>query len=214
MFPLKRCSMLGLVLLLAAGDASAHSWLNELLVHRTPSYTEEGEKACLVCHAGAKMRAVNKGVHGNHENPLTPFSKHQCESCHGPGSIHVSRAHGGKGFPALIEFGAGPRRALRDKQVGACLSCHENGDIGMEVTTFTGTTHDRWLVSCPSCHQVHVESDPILERKQQPGICLACHIREETEHPKVGNRVPDFSRMGCAGCHRVHRLPRAEQSED
>lgn len=211
MFQPKREILLLFVLCAFVGDAVAQSWMNDLLVHRTPSFTEEGRDSCLVCHSGEKMRAVAKSAHGDPDNPLTPFAQHQCESCHGPGSIHVSRAHGGKGYPPLTTFGYQRGAATRDQQVEACLSCHTNEESGIKVTPFHGTLHDKWIVNCSSCHQVHAEADPVLNRRLQADVCLACHMNQKTEHRKVGNRVPDFSRMGCAGCHRVHRLPKPDK---
>ena len=214
MFLLKRIVVLAFVLGCYAGNTFAQSWVNELLVHRTPSYTEGGAEDCLICHSGEKMRGVAQGPHGDTENPLTPFGQQQCESCHGACSIHISRAHGGKGYPPLTVFGHENGAAPRDVQIEACSGCHagEGGDI--KTTQFHGTLHDKWIVNCASCHQVHVEADPVLNRRTQAGVCLNCHTEQKDEHPKVGKRIPDFDRMGCAGCHKVHRLPKPETSED
>lgn len=205
------CLLLICLLAILPGPVAAGSWLNELLVKRTPSYTEEGAESCLACHAGEKMRAVMRGPHGDPENPHTPFAHHECESCHGPGSIHVSRAHGGKGYPPLTIFGYQRGAAPRDEQVEACMDCHADSTSGIDVVPFEGTLHDKWIINCSSCHQVHAESDPVMDRRSQAEICFACHSNKKEEHPKVGKRVPNFDRMGCAGCHRVHRLPKPEE---
>jgi hypothetical protein len=39
-------------------------------------------------------------------------------------------------------------------------------------------------------------------------------MNQKTEHRKVGRGIPDFNRMGCAGCHRVHRLPKAKEGAE
>ena len=192
---------------LLAADAGAQSWLEEYLVHRNPSFTEEGSGSCYVCHAGENMRAMNESVHGNPDNPLSPAALHECESCHGPGSIHISRAHGGRGFPPLIVFGYGDEAAPRSTQISACLYCHD-GDDGTKPVTWEGTVHDRMIVKGTGCHRAHVRQDPVMERASQAEVCLHCHKTTRDGHPQVGKRVPDFSRMGCAGCHRVHRLPK------
>ncbi|MBT8051614.1 MAG: hypothetical protein KJO70_10490 [Gammaproteobacteria bacterium] len=190
----------------------AESWFNELLVKRAPAYTQEGAEACLACHAGEKMRAVGRSAHGDPDNPLTPFALHECESCHGRGSIHISRAHGGKGYPPLTIFGYTRGAAPRDEQVEACLDCHADESSGIDAVPFEGTLHDKWIINCSSCHRVHAENDPVMTRRNQAEICFACHSSKKEEHPKVGKRVPDFDRMGCAGCHRVHRLPKPEKN--
>lgn len=214
MFVLKRKYVLVLLLCVLASNAETQTWMNDLLVHRTPSYTEGGPEDCLVCHSGEKMRGISKGVHSDIENPLTPFARNSCESCHGPGSIHVSRAHGGKGYPPLTIFGYERGAATRDEQVEVCLGCHTDQDSGIKVTPFHDTLHDKWIVNCSSCHKVHVEADPVLNRRLQAEVCFTCHSKQKEEHRKVGKRVPDFSRMGCAGCHRVHRLPKPEKKDD
>ena len=192
---------------LLAANAGAQSWLEQYLVHRNPSFTEEGAGSCYVCHAGENMRAMTESVHGNPDNPLSPAALHECESCHGPGSIHISRAHGGRGFPPLIVFGYGDEAASRPVQLSACMYCH-NGDGGSKPVPFEGTVHDRLTVNCSACHRAHVREDPVMERGSQARICLHCHAAQADSHPKVGQRVPDFDRMGCAGCHRIHRAPR------
>ena len=212
MFSLKRNAVLFLLWVAFASNVHAQAWVNDLLVHRMPSYTEGGQEDCLVCHSGANMRAMSENVHGNAEIAGTPASKQGCESCHGPGSIHVSRAHGGKGYPPLTVFGYGPASAPRDEQVGLCMDCHGAGGEAASAVEWDGVLHDRWIVNCATCHQSHAEADPVLNRRQQAEICFSCHMKQKEGHKKVGKRVPDFSKMGCAGCHRVHRAPKPEKS--
>jgi len=208
MFELKQKIFIVLLACVAASGVQAQEWLDEMLVHRTPAFTGENPENCLVCHSGQRMRSIAEGAHGNTEDSRAPFGNNGCESCHGPASIHVSRAHGGKGFPPLIGFGYAKVAAPRDQQIEACMYCHGGSQEGMDVTPFEGTTHDKWIVTCSSCHQVHAEEDPVLTRSTQAKVCFTCHADQEEGHQKVGRRVPDFSRMGCAGCHKVHRLPK------
>ncbi len=67
-------------------------------------FTAAGVEGCLRCHVGDRLTAMAKTAHGNKDNPHTPYATQGCESCHGPGSFHSSRARGGVGFPALISF--------------------------------------------------------------------------------------------------------------
>jgi hypothetical protein len=123
---------------------------------RTPSFTSEGTVACLRCHSGEKMRAIALNSHGNVENLYSPAALNGCESCHGPGSIHVSRAHGGRGFPPLTTFGRGSKVSPREEQLQACLSCHADETTGTQRITFIGSVHDKRTINCSSCHTLHV----------------------------------------------------------
>ena len=208
----KRITVFAFLLCGLSNNAVAGSWINEHLVHRTPSFTEAGAQSCLTCHAAEKMRAIAGSAHGDPEHPKSPAALQQCETCHGPGSIHVSRAHGGKGFPPLTVFGYGKGAASRNEQVAVCMECHR-GDNDIKSVVYEGTLHDRMIINCSACHTAHIGPDPVLERKNQPQICFRCHIKQKDEHPRTGSRVPDFDRMGCAGCHRVHRLPEPGKGE-
>jgi DmsE family decaheme c-type cytochrome len=171
---------------------------------RTPSYTGGGAEACLRCHSGEKMRAIALNPHGNAENPEAPAAAQACESCHGPGSIHVSRAHGGRGFPPLTTFGRGSDIAPREEQLHACLGCHAHETTGTQKIAFFGSVHDRRTINCSTCHQVHVESDPLGDREQQAATCYRCHRRQKDEHPRFEGKSINFDALSCSTCHDVH----------
>jgi DmsE family decaheme c-type cytochrome len=171
---------------------------------RTPIFTEEGAEACLRCHSGEKMRAIASNVHGNADNPHTPASAQACEACHGPGSIHASRAHGGRGFPPLTTFGRGSDVSPRDEQLQACLGCHSGAGTGRAHIGFFGSVHDRRTINCSTCHQVHVETDPITDKDQQATTCFRCHRRQREEHPRFEGKSINFDALSCSTCHDVH----------
>ena len=172
---------------------------------RTPSYSEEGAAACLRCHSGPDMRAVQSGPHFNLQNPGAPAAVHYCESCHGPGSIHVSRAHGGKGFPPLTQFGRGPETSPRDEQLARCLNCHGTEGAVRKTKGFVASPHDREHINCSTCHTVHAEVDPVDDREEQGRICYRCHSRMRTDHPRFEARSMDIDALSCSDCHDVHR---------
>jgi DmsE family decaheme c-type cytochrome len=172
---------------------------------RTPTYTEKGTSDCLRCHSGEKMRAITSGPHGNKENLHSPSAERGCESCHGPGSIHISRAHGGRGFPPLTTFGRGKGVSSREEQLQACMTCHKRDRASVQAIEFIGSPHDRRAINCSTCHTVHAEIDPITNMDKQAAVCYRCHRRQKDEHPRFEDKSIDFEALSCWTCHDVHR---------
>jgi len=171
---------------------------------RTPSYTYEGPEACLRCHSGDTMRAIAASPHGNVDHPGAPFARQGCEACHGPGSIHVSRAHGGRGFPPLTAFGRGSDASPREEQLHACLACHANENDGVGKIAFFGSVHDKRTINCSTCHELHAEVDPINDKERQETTCYRCHRRQKEEHPRFEGKSINFDALACSTCHDVH----------
>jgi DmsE family decaheme c-type cytochrome len=171
---------------------------------RTPIYTKDGTESCLRCHSGEKMRAVVASAHGNQLIQASPAMTHGCESCHGPGSIHISRAHGGRGFPLLTRFGRPNTSSPREEQLYACLSCHAGEGEGQKQIVFIGSFHDRSNINCSTCHTIHIESDPMIDRETQLKTCNRCHRRDISEHPRFEGKSIDFDALSCSTCHDVH----------
>jgi DmsE family decaheme c-type cytochrome len=186
---------------------------------RTAQFTEEGSEACMVCHSGEKMRAIAASPHGNSDNPSAPLFKQGCEDCHGPGSIHVSRAHGGKGFPKMILFGGDPTVSERNEQVDTCLSCHTEDLGSTQAIEFRDSVHDKaqdkqgdkQIISCSNCHVIHTEFAAIREKEQQAAICYKCHEKTKAEHSRFEDKSIDFDALSCWDCHDVHKA-NAEQN--
>jgi DmsE family decaheme c-type cytochrome len=174
---------------------------------RTAMYTKEGTESCLRCHSGEKIRAYSAGPHGDREIQGSPEAAQGCESCHGPGSIHISRAHGGKGFPPLRSFGRGQAHSPREEQLQTCLSCHADQSMGKQRIVFLGGAHDRRNINCSTCHTIHLESDPISDKEIQERTCGRCHRRHIREHPRFEEKNIDFETLSCSTCHDVHAPP-------
>jgi len=179
-----------------------------------PNYTTEGSEACLRCHSGEAMHAMAVSVHSVLNSPESPVPSYGCESCHGPGSFHVSRAHGGKGFPAVATFGRGSGVAGREEQIETCLACHENGSGGSDPILWWGSVHDRRNINCSKCHLIHTESDPIKEKEQQDKVCFKCHKKQKRIHPEFENKDIDFAAYTCSTCHDVHNKMKVIKTQE
>jgi DmsE family decaheme c-type cytochrome len=177
--------------------------------YRTPTFTAQGSASCLRCHSGEKIRAVNGSPHGDADRPGTPAAGLGCEACHGPGSIHISRAHGGRGFPPLRMFGRGAGTAPRQEQLETCLGCHA-ADVGeAEPIGFYGSPHDRNTINCSTCHTAHAEVDPVRDQESQTAICRRCHRRQIEAHPRFEDTGIEFGNLTCSACHDVHAVAKA-----
>ena len=205
-----RCAVLPcLFLTLYSSLDLAQETASQPSAKRTPQYTEQGSEGCLVCHSGENMRAIATSPHANPDHSSTPLARQGCEACHGPGSFHVSRAHGGQGFPRIVTFGSGPDASPKEKQVTACLSCHTEDLGSTEAIEFRDSVHDRvhekQMINCSSCHLVHTESDPISEKEHQAATCYQCHDTTEAQHPRFEDKSIDFDALSCWTCHDVHK---------
>jgi len=168
-------------------------------------FTAGGTESCMRCHAGENMAIVGETPHGDKDNPDSPFAQQGCESCHGPGSLHVSRARGGAGFPALLRFGD---RKTRPEQNQACLDCHaqDMGDTpGME---WQGSLHDTPRMTCVGCHTLHSAENDMLDKQTQTQTCSRCHEEQISAHKDFQSKGIVFDRLMCSDCHDVHQLTR------
>lgn len=202
--------------LLVAGSVVVASGAVAAQSSRVPEahYTDDGAQGCMHCHAGDSMVVMLETVHGDQSNPLAPFGKDQagCEACHGPGSLHVSRARGGAGFPPLARFGReGDPTA---DQLGLCLGCHgesEGEALGEHPgMAWSGSLHDTGRMTCSSCHKIHTSENVLAQRDAQIENCAMCHEEEIEGHDRFEGRGIVFDRLTCHDCHDVHQLIRRQ----
>jgi DmsE family decaheme c-type cytochrome len=181
----------------------------------TAQYTAEGTTTCLFCHDVERMRLIAKTPHGDKNNPDSPFARHGCESCHGPGSLHATRSRRGRGRPPMINYGIDTSTAPA-KQAQSCLTnCHNKKMGKLEAMEWKGSVHGSpWTdadgklreMSCSNCHEVHAEHDPMMDKQAQAKACFSCHEKQEKEHPRFKDKAIAFEKLSCWDCHDVHQL--------
>jgi DmsE family decaheme c-type cytochrome len=193
-----------LMMLMAVGLSSAQA--QKPGAAPTAKFTEQGTERCLDCHGGEKMTLIADSPHGNEENPHTPYAQQGCESCHGEGSLHVSRARGGAGFPALIQFKR--RGSSVEDQNGTCLNCHADEMGSLEGMAWAGSLHDTGRMTCGSCHSIHSTENAMANTAEQKKNCASCHEEQIAAHPRFENKGIVFDKLACGNCHDVHQLER------
>ncbi len=177
-----------------------------------PQYTSTGTEGCLHCHGGESIVAMSETTHGDVDNPHAPYAGHGCESCHGAGSIHVSRARGGVGFPPLLRF---------DKEMNGaaainapCTACHEKEMGEAEALEWSTSVHAREKVACVDCHTgIHIQDSSLVDRSSQAATCNGCHENITEMHARFENSGIVFDKLACYDCHDVHQLIGAEQED-
>ena len=192
-----------LLLLGYVGPDIADAQTSRSRLEADAQYTDGGTKRCLSCHGGETMAIMSETPHGNLDNPHSPYSQQGCESCHGPGSVHVSRAGGGAGRPLLLSFKS---REGVPEQNAACMSCHAQTLGELQGFAWTGSLHDDAGMSCQRCHQTHSTEKPMEDQALQQANCARCHRRQIDGHPRFEDKGILFDNLSCSTCHAVHEL--------
>ena len=151
-----------------------------------------GDETCAACHEEVAM-SFSKGLHGRVQDFEAPRAMVLgCESCHGPGSLHVDSNE-----PDDIVNPASTDASL---SVRLCLQCHTSGSM----SHFEGTTHAMNEVSCASCHSVHGPQYGGLPKKMQPQSCYGCHADMKSKSYLPSHHPIKEGKMFCSDCHDPH----------
>lgn len=156
-----------------------------------------GVETCQGCHAD-RYQSYLKSPMGNKANPDTPAAKHQCETCHGPGSAHAE-AGGGKGVGGLTTFG--PKAATPiEKQNAVCLTCHAKGNRAL----WKGGMHQSRGLACANCHSMHKNNPGSLVLPTQLEVCSQCHKQIQAQVQRQSHHPIREGKLKCTDCHNPH----------
>ncbi|HVU34205.1 MAG TPA: cytochrome c3 family protein [Opitutaceae bacterium] len=147
-----------------------------------------GSKACAECH-GDTVKHFRDATHSQLMAQGANAKNIGCESCHGPGSLHV-KAGGGAGN--IINPGRSPE---------TCFQCHSN----IRAQFSLPNTHPvlSGQMTCTDCHNPHAgdaapDGGAKLARLNE--TCLKCHNQQGG--PFVFEH--EAMRDGCVSCHQPH----------
>ena len=147
-----------------------------------------GADTCKGCHEDY-FNNFASSIHGKKYVPGNPANKDGCESCHGPGSVHVD-AGGGKGS---ILSGA-------KEMAPMCLSCHQDGK---ELTSWDMGRHKATGVYCADCHSGHSTGKKLL-KSPEPVLCYSCHKDIRAMMGRQSHHPVNEGKVKCSDCHTPH----------
>lgn len=160
----------------------------ELAPPQIPGATYVGSAACEQCHQDT-FRGFNTATHYHLKAPGDNAKDIGCESCHGPGSVHVSSG----GVPNTI---VNPRKSPE-----VCFQCHLDKQGEFNLPSHHPVIEGK--ISCGDCHDPHKGS--VIEGggtalMSQNEVCAKCHTAQS------GPFVFDHEAMreGCITCHNPH----------
>ena len=156
-----------------------------------PGAVYVGNRACLECHTNI-TRIFTASPHARvHLDDAKLAGQTSCESCHGPGSLHV-QAGGGRG-KSIVNPG---------KDSTACLQCHLQTHAEFQLPHHHPVIENR--MNCVQCHDPHgadiMKPAGGLAMARLNESCAQCH-REQTR-PFVFEH--EAMREGCTVCHNPH----------
>lgn len=185
-----------------AGMAALLMWFGSFAgnaMAQASDATYVGEKACIKCHQ-VEDTHFSHTLHAKvfRQNPKNDVEKTVCETCHGPGSKHVSAT---KDKNAIIGFTKEWGTPV-EKQTAQCLTCHKGG----QRMHWPGSTHATNKLSCSDCHNpmAKFSAKGLLKKASITETCQTCHQQQRAEFAKRSHMPVPEGKMSCVDCHNPH----------
>src|SRR3989338_7768857 len=149
-----------------------------------------GADTCAMCHA-KQAEEFKHSTHARIAIPGEVGTAQGCETCHGPGSLHVE-AGGGRGVGGIIN----PR-----KDPSTCFGCHLDKRAEFRLPYHHPVMEGK--MSCADCNNAHAPDVRPWSATSVEAIneaCFKCH--KDQRGPFVYEH--EALREGCTTCHKVH----------
>lgn len=154
--------------------------------------TYVGADTCVGCHED-KATGLAGTPHGKRE--FATLSSLGCETCHGPGSLHVED-------PTVVENQPRIDTKTAAQQNAVCQQCHDGG----KQFFWKGSMHETRGLACTTCHGVHTYASEDHQLKQALVMdqCFECHKDIRAETWKRSHHPIREGRISCVDCHNPH----------
>jgi hypothetical protein len=174
----------------------------------TANFERHVDPRCMECHA-TYIHPLSTNTQTNLYDRQSLVLGIGCETCHGPGAVHVA-LESGKSVKRAANGSeiVNPARLSRDRQVDGCALCH-NGiarkQLAEAFTYVPGTPLETYLapdpmevVEAPDVHgnQVGLLKRSLCYRSSPAMSCATCHDVHAPE------RSPASYSSRCLACHR------------
>jgi predicted CXXCH cytochrome family protein len=184
--------LLGVLIALSVVSCADMSGTQTVAPPQIPGATFVGSDACETCHQDIAKGFVT-ATHYHLKAPGDNAKNIGCESCHGPGSLHV-------------ESGGAPKTIVNPgKSPETCFQCHVDKKSQFNLPSHHPVVEGK--ITCGDCHDPHKGSVIAnggsgggTELTSSNEVCTRCHIAEAGpfvfEHEAI--------REGCTTCHNPH----------
>jgi DmsE family decaheme c-type cytochrome len=176
-FPVSHLFLTGIAVIIAVSVPAMMQGADESYLSKA---TEIGRDSCLECHEDHGVKG-QMGLHGLAAKGVS------CESCHGPGSIHMETED-----PAKILVPSN-NPGLMDS---SCLQCHAG-----VIKGWKGDKIQSAGMHCTDCHAVH--QPPVKGTLVKPvmELCSSCHSDVNAKMHLPSHHPMKSGRMDCTSCH-------------
>ncbi len=160
--------------------------VNEMLYLKKAKYV--GMDTCAQCH-DKEYKEYKLSTHARINIKNDSTGAEGCETCHGPGSIHVD--NGG--------IGVGIINPKKNPEI--CFTCHTDKKMQFRLPYHHPVIEGK--MSCTDCHDAHgIDVRPWTATSEEGvnEVCFKCHT--DKRGPYIWKH--DALKDGCTACHQVH----------